>query len=212
MSVTSTLPRVVGLPVVAALVFAGPAAARAVAPPRPGTAAPATATTMTVDPATAPWPQLRPAARGTREVDGTLAATVTVRFVPLKGKLPASKRVRLRAAGARLGKLPVPKRRHHIFLGWARGSAGGRFVSAKTRAWTDLVLHAVWAKRGSHATWRAGNTMKLHVRPRAHSRLAAIVKRGTKVAIVARHGHWYKLRASKHRAGWVRLCYAAKGL
>ena len=58
------------------------------------------------------------------------------------GSVPASRI--LVGRGSRIGTLPVPSRKGHVFLGWYTSRDGGSKVSASTRPSRDLPLFARW--------------------------------------------------------------------
>jgi uncharacterized repeat protein (TIGR02543 family) len=96
-----------------------------------------------------------------------------------------------RAGGAKLGKLPVPKRKGYKFKGWYTKKKGGSAVSASRKVKGAASYYARWARTGKIV---GASVVKLRKGASNSSRLTGYAFKGRTVEYLAKKGSWYKVR------------------
>ena len=120
------------------------------------------------------------------------------------GKFAAGKAVKTLDVTKRkkIVKLPVPKRKNCVFLGWYTKKTGGKEVKAGFPVKKNTTLYAHWGTIGVVNT----RILPLRLRKGAWDVVVATYPKGTKVIILGSSGDWYKVRVGD-RTGYMHKRY-----
>ncbi|MDR1292548.1 MAG: Ig-like domain repeat protein [Clostridiales Family XIII bacterium] len=109
--------------------------------------------------------------------------------------------------GSKLGKLRAPARKGYRFGGWYTKRAGGKRVSAETRAHRDATYYAHWKKKALYGKVAHANSVFVRRYPSMNGDRTPIVghmKRGQEFRIAGKSSGWYTFKYK----GATRYVYA----